>query len=364
MERRIAADTLPVGVNLTNWAYYSRSSPTENHPSDASRPSPVALSRVTNKSKSGVTPASSNESVSTPTDVYETPITIEAAGSQPPKLSDFVTEYPEGLTERGYIVEGTIGGGGCAKVKKGLSLRFNREVAIKISDLKKGRRDIVQKFLPREIITLRQLSGNERIVQLYETFLSADKLYMVLEYVEHGDLLDYICEKKRLSESTSRRFYMDILSALSACHRLGIIHRDVKCENFLIDGNYRLKLTDFGFARLQRSNCLVETYCGSLAYAAPEVIQEKPYVGKTADIWSSGVVLYAMLSGRLPFDDSDVKSMIGYINDGVIIPRGFTITASDLIIRIFSTEPKDRPTIRQILKHPFMRVDPEKTTYC
>ena len=353
----LTVTTTPAEGNSTR---RSRSSPTDGRrATSASTLGPVLLSRVT-RSRTGTTPLDLGASSSQAAAVRAPIVTLESANSTPPSLASFVTEVPEGLAARGYLIEGTIGGGACAKIKKAFSVRLNKTVAIKVSDLKKSPRDVVEKFLPREVITLRELTGVERIVQLHESFLSADKLYMVLEYVQNGDLLDYICSRKRLSEWTSRMFYMDILSAMSACHKRGIIHRDIKCENVLIDANYRLKLADFGFARVQLSNELSRTYCGSLAYTAPEVILEKPYVGKGADVWSSGVVLYAMLSGRLPFNDSSTKAMIGYINDGVVIPSYFTTACRDMVIKILTIDPKKRLSIEQILQHPFMRTDPEK----
>lgn len=348
-------------VQTRSGTHRSRSSPAGEHLRVTSRPGPVMLSRVTH-SRTGTTPSLSNAGASETTSTSGSDITKESANSTPPKLASFVSVVPHGLLERGYVVEGTIGGGMCTKIKKAFSLKLNKRVAIKIANLKQIPQEVRNKFLPREIITLKELSGNERIVQLHEYFMSSNKLYMVLEYAENGDLLDYICARKKLSERTSRMFFMDILSGLSACHKRGIIHRDIKCENLLIDGNYRLKLADFGFARSQRTCELSRTYCGSLAYTAPEVIMEKPYSGKAADIWSSGVVLYAMLSGRLPFNDSSTKAMIGYIKNGVVFPSFLNMTCRDLIYKLLFFEPKRRLSVEQILKHPFMRVDPETCT--
>lgn len=358
VKNTLTVDVTPTKARSAPGTHRSGSSPTEDLRSSTSSPGPIALSRVT-KSRTGTTPTPTDAGPSDRKKALRISVTKESANSTPPTLASFVSVVPQGFVDRSYVFEGSIGGGACAKIKKAHSVKLNKKVAIKIADLKKTGKDVVDKFLPRELITLKALSGNDRIVQLHEYFMESNKLYIVLEYAENGDLLDYICSKKKLSERTSRMFYMDILSGLSACHKRGIIHRDIKCENLLLDGNYRIKLADFGFARSQRFSELLRTFCGSLAYTAPEIILEKPYNGKASDIWSSGVVLYAMLSGRLPFNDSSTKAIIGYINDGVLLPSFFTMTCRDLIVKVLTPDPKKRASIEQILRHPFMRIDLE-----
>ena len=136
----------------------SRSSPTDGRrATSASNLGPVLLSRVT-RSRTGTTPQDLDASSSQAAAARAPIVTLDSANSTPPSLASFVTEVPEGLAARGYLIEGTIGGGACAKIKKAFSVRLNTTVAIKVSDLKKSPRDVVEKFLPREVITLRELT--------------------------------------------------------------------------------------------------------------------------------------------------------------------------------------------------------------
>ena len=354
----LTVSATPDGGNSSTRTLRSRSSPAGSRRSSASELGPVVLRREAN-SRTGTTTAALDVRPSEAGKDKEPGVKLQSANSTPPSLYSFVPVVQYGLSERGYIMDGTIGGGPSVKIKKGFSVKMNKRVAIKVTHLRRNAQNVIEKFLPREIITLKTLSDIERVVQLHECFIFADKLYMVLEYVENGDLLQYICNNLKLKEWTARTFYMDILSGLSACHDRGIIHRDIKCENILIDGNYRLKLADFGFARWQNGNELSHTYCGSLAYTAPEIILEKPYAGKAADIWSSGVVLYAMLSGRLPFSTAK-PPIIGIIRKGVVIPLFFSTASKDLVKKILTIDSKQRLSIKQILQHPFMRADPEE----
>lgn len=169
--------------------------------------------------------------------------------------------------------------------------------------------------------------------------------------MENGDLLDFINRRIFLQEPMARMFFKDILAGLCACHDRDIIHRDVKCSNILISANNRLKLADFGFSRLLSECERSRTYCGSLGYAAPEVLHRKPYFGKPADVWSCGVVLYFMVTGELPFDEVTLAN----ICKGPDIPSRISLPCKLLLKEIFAIDPKKRPSIRQIQTHTFMR---------
>lgn len=148
------------------------------------------------------------------------------------------------------------------------------------------------------------------------------------------------------------------MAGLSCCHRYGICHRDLKPENILIDGNRNVKIVDFGFAALQPANKLLQTACGSPHYASPEVVQGRRYNGSRADIWSCGVILYAMSTGTLPFNAEDYREVCDLVNRGDWeFPTGVHLSNEmmDLIWRMLQQSPSSRIPIRDIWKHPLMR---------
>lgn len=258
-----------------------------------------------------------------------------------------------GLHQHGYILGRTLGTGAYAKVKKAIDLNnHGRRVAIKIVNKKKAPRDVVHKFLPREVKTLRMIM-HENVIKCYDVIDTDDALYIVMEIADGGDVLDYINKRTRLTESVARLLFHDLLSGVEHCHTMSIVHRDLKCENLLLSSQMILKISDFGFAReLDGKN--LETYCGSYAYAAPEVILGQPYVGEPADIWSMGVILYAMVVGRLPFKDNDVKTLLSEISHHITLPSYLTDDIKDLIVRMLTYNPHERATIAQIKCHTWM----------
>lgn len=258
-----------------------------------------------------------------------------------------------GLHQHGYILGRTLGTGAYAKVKKAIDLNnHGRRVAIKIVNKKKAPRDVVQKFLPREVRTLRMIM-HDNVIKCYDVIDTDDALYIVMEIADGGDVLDYINKRTRLTESVARLLFHDLLCGVEHCHTMSIVHRDLKCENLLLSGQMILKISDFGFAReLDGKN--LETYCGSYAYAAPEVILGQPYIGEPADIWSMGVILYAMVVGRLPFKDNDVKTLLSEISHHITLPSYLTDDIKDLIVRMLTYNPTERATIAQIRCHTWM----------
>ncbi|NWR36968.1 MELK kinase, partial [Tachuris rubrigastra] len=195
-----------------------------------------------------------------------------------------------------YELHGTVGTGGFAKVKLARHRLTGEKVAIKIMD-----KLALQDDLPRvklEIDAMKDLS-HQHICQLYHVIETPKKIFMVLEYCPGGELFDYIISKDRLSEEEARVFFRQIVSAIAYVHSRGYAHRDLKPENLLIDEEHNLKLIDFGLCAKPKGGLdyHLNTCCGSPAYAAPELIQGKAYIGSEADIWSMGVLLYALLCG-------------------------------------------------------------------
>lgn len=163
----------------------------------------------------------------------------------------------------------------------------------------------------------------------------------------------------RLKEKEACRFFQQILSGIEYVHKLGIVHRDLKPENLLLDKNKNIKIVDFGLSNLYKQGELLKTACGSPCYAAPEMIAGKQYVGLRVDIWSAGVILYAMICGYLPFDDPDTQLLYKKIMNGeYTIPSHVSPEARQLIKSILNTDPERRYTIEQIRSHPWYRLNP------
>lgn len=178
-----------------------------------------------------------------------------------------------------------------------------------------------------------------------------------MEYIEGGELFDHISKHGILPEDEAIRIFRQIIAGLSYCHRFNICHRDLKPENILLDKNRNVKIVDFGMAVLQPPNMPLETSCGSPHYAAPEVIRAEQYRGDRADIWSSGVILYAMLTGCLPFDSAgDWSDVINAVLLGqYTFPEGMSAYAQDLIFRMLQLDPKKRIPIRHMWNHPLLQ---------
>lgn len=259
------------------------------------------------------------------------------------------------LHRRGYIMDGsnTLGSGAYAKVKVGTSLKMNQQVAIKIVNKLSTPKEVVERFLPREIETMKAVD-NEHIVKLFEVIETPETIFFILELADRGDLLDFINERKYLSERLARGFFSDLVKGIDHCHIRGVVHRDLKCENLLLDSHMRLKISDFGFARKCNGN--LKTFCGSFAYAAPEVILGNPYNGPLADIWSMGVILYAMVTGRLPFKDTSTSVLMADIAAGVKFSSRHTDKLRSLVVKILTFLPHDRADMAFIQGHPWMNI--------
>jgi len=179
-----------------------------------------------------------------------------------------------------------------------------------------------------------------------------------MEYAQGKELYDYIVSKKRLQEIEACKFFQQIISGIEYLHKLRIVHRDLKPENLLLDHNKDLKIVDFGLSNLYAKNALLKTPCGSPCYAAPEMIAGKKYQGICVDIWSSGIILFAMICGYLPFDDNNNEILYKKITDGKFtIPTWVSDQGKDLLRKILNTDPNTRYTLQQIKSHPWFSIN-------
>ncbi|GKZ30092.1 hypothetical protein AbraIFM66950_007786 [Aspergillus brasiliensis] len=209
--------------------------------------------------------------------------------------------------------------------------------------------------LEREVVIMK-LIEHPNVINLYDVWENRGELYLVLEFVEGGELFDYVSRNAPLREEEAVRIFGQIIAGLGYCHRFNICHRDLKPENILLDGQGNVKLADFGMAALQPSHRWLDTSCGSPHYAAPEIVGGKRYLGDKADIWSCGIILYALLTGFLPFDGDDTHRTLELVRRGDFeIPPNISREAADLIIRILEKNPDHRISMSEIWRHPLLR---------
>ncbi|KAJ7155501.1 kinase-like domain-containing protein [Mycena crocata] len=209
-----------------------------------------------------------------------------------------------------------------------------------------------QLSLEREIVVMK-LIDHPNIMRLYDVWETSTELYLILEYVKGGELFEYLCKKGRLPTEEALGYFQQIIAAIDYCHQFNIAHRDLKPENILLDEDFNVKIADFGMAAWQ-ANGMLRTSCGSPHYAAPEIVSAKAYNGSAADIWSCGVILHALLAGRLPFDDEDLGTLLEKVKVGAFdMPDDIDPLAQDLIKKMLTAKAEDRITMTDLRVHPF-----------
>uniref|UniRef100_A0A5B6ZB81 non-specific serine/threonine protein kinase n=1 Tax=Davidia involucrata TaxID=16924 RepID=A0A5B6ZB81_DAVIN len=252
---------------------------------------------------------------------------------------------------RNYKLGKTLGHGSFGKVKVAEHVLTGYKVAIKILNRRKMKNREMEEKVRREIKICR-LFVHPHIIRLYEVIETPTDIYVVMEYVKSGELFDYIVEKGRLQEDEARNFFQQIISGVEYCHRSMVVHRDLKPENLLLYSRGNVKIADFGLSNIMRDGHFLKTSCGSPNYAAPEVISGKLYAGPEVDVWSCGVILYALLCGTLPFDDENIPNLFKKIKAGIYtLPSHLSPGARDLIRRMLLVDPMKRITIPEICQH-------------
>ena len=254
-----------------------------------------------------------------------------------------------------YIIKKTLGKGTFAKVKLAIQLPKRNKVAIKIIEKRRLQEedDIIR--LKREFEMLTQFN-NPNVISVSEIFESNNAYFTVMEFCEGGELFNYIVENKLLSEEKAAFFYYQLINGLEYIHSLGIVHRDLKPENLLLTSDHILKIIDFGLSNYynKNNNKLLETPCGSPCYASPEMLSGDGYDGFKIDIWATGIILFAMLCGYLPFDHKDNDKLFKKILQCKInYPKNLSNDSKDLIKKILVPNPRKRISIPEIKEHPF-----------
>lgn len=258
-----------------------------------------------------------------------------------------------------YQIIKTLGEGSFGKVKLAQHLITGQKVALKIINRKTLAKSDMQGRVEREISYLRLLR-HPHIIKLYDVIKSKDEIIMVIEYAGK-ELFDYIVQRGKMPEDEGRRFFQQIIAAVEYCHRHKIVHRDLKPENLLLDDKLNVKIADFGLSNIMTDGNFLKTSCGSPNYAAPEVISGKLYAGPEVDVWSSGVILYVMLCGRLPFDDEFIPALFKKISNGVYtLPNYLSSGAKHLLTRMLVVNPLNRITIHEIMEDEWFKQNIEE----
>ncbi|XP_048848064.1 serine/threonine-protein kinase BRSK1 isoform X2 [Brienomyrus brachyistius] len=249
-----------------------------------------------------------------------------------------------------YRLEKTLGKGQTGLVKLGIHCITGQKVAIKIVNREKLSESVLMK-VEREIAILK-LIEHPHVLKLHDVYENNKYLYLVLEHVSGGELFDYLVKKGRLTPKEARKFFRQIISALDFCHSHSICHRDLKPENLLLDEKNNIRIADFGMASLQVGDSLLETSCGSPHYACPEVIRGEKYDGRKADVWSCGVILFALLVGALPFDHDNLRQLLEKVKSGLFhMPHFIPPDCQALLKGMIEVNPEKRLTLEAIQKH-------------
>uniref|UniRef100_A0A7S1UFG3 non-specific serine/threonine protein kinase n=1 Tax=Phaeomonas parva TaxID=124430 RepID=A0A7S1UFG3_9STRA len=247
----------------------------------------------------------------------------------------------------------TLGLGAFGKVKLATHVLTGHKVAVKILNKRRIKQLEMQEKVRREIRILKQCT-HPHIIRLYEVIDTPTDIFVVMEYVPGGELFDYIVTKGRLAPDEARKFMQQIISGVEYCHFHYIVHRDLKPENLLLDADNNIKIADFGLSNVMQDGEFLRTSCGSPNYAAPEVISGNLYAGPEVDVWSCGVILYALLCGSLPFDDESIPNLFRKIKSGMYsLPSHLSSLAHDLIPKMLVVDPLKRITIPEIRMHPW-----------
>ena len=248
-----------------------------------------------------------------------------------------------------------LGKGAFGKVNLSLHILTGRLVAIKSINKTKITTERQKSKIQIETSIMKTLSKSDHIVKMFETYETQKHICIVMEYICAGDLLNYIRKRSKLNEQIAKYIFKQIILGIQYIHNHNIVHRDIKLDNILIDLDNKIKICDFGVSKRVINNDKMFDHCGTPTYIAPEILRNKGYEGYGVDVWSSGVVLYAMLSGTVPFKGNNLNQLHDVIMKGNYKDiNNISNEASHLLKCILEVDPKKRISVNDILLHPWL----------
>ena len=265
-------------------------------------------------------------------------------------------EYPK--TDLSFYKYGRmIGKGAFGKVNLGLNILTGRVVAIKSFNKDNIKNELSKKKILYETNLMRKLR-HPSITKILETFESEKYIFIIMEYISGGNLQSFVKKRRKLSEKTAKIFFKQIIEGIKYIHSQNIVHRDIKLENILIDLNNNIKICDFGVGIMINQNSILHDQCGTPVYMAPEIIKNEGYFGFPVDIWSSGIALYIMLSGNVPFNRGKLHDLQYSILNTPLNPiKDISNEANDLLKGLLNKDPNKRLSPEEILNHPWLNCE-------
>eukprot|EP01119_Soliformovum_irregulare_P007523 TRINITY_DN19961_c0_g1_i1.p1 TRINITY_DN19961_c0_g1~~TRINITY_DN19961_c0_g1_i1.p1 ORF type:complete len:408 (+),score=112.46 TRINITY_DN19961_c0_g1_i1:89-1312(+) len=258
----------------------------------------------------------------------------------------------EGQVVGDYLIGGPLGEGNFAKVFLGIHQQTRKKVALKFIEYAQASEKEKLK-IQREVKLMEHLK-HPNIVKMDGVIKTEQHTVLILEYVNGGELFEYIVGKDKLDEDEARTFLRQIISALDYCHYHKVVHRDLKPENLLLDYKNQIKITDFGLGNFTEPGIFLESNCGSPLYAAPEILMQCKYLGPQVDIWALGVVLYAMVTGYLPWEGKSLPDQLrNAAKANFSYPPDISQDCKNLISRMLTVDTQRRATVEEIRHHPW-----------
>ena len=352
MRRLAQPQQRPRSAVPTRRAEFAAASSGSHGPTSGSGATPAAAAATT------ATAAAAAAASSTPggDDEFDDP----AARSQPAPSQQEERERLQGMIRDKqwngvgrpdcYVFGKLLGQGSFGTVRLAHHKITGHKVAIKSYERAKFKDEAQVKRCRQEIDLMKTLN-HVHIVRLFEVFETSKRIHLVMEAASGGNLCAYVKSRKRLPESEAVRIFYHLALAIDYLHANGIVHRDVKLENVLFDSNRVIKLVDFGFS-VRAYDKPLRVFCGTPSYMAPEIVRRKEYIGFPVDVWSLGVLLYAMLVGRFPFTAKTYPELYKKIAGGAFqIPEGISGSVRDALRRMLTLAPEQRATIAELKAH-------------
>ena len=275
------------------------------------------------------------------------------------KIRDFYRGGQEDIvtTLEFYQFNKLLGEGSFGKVYSAYSILTEKEVAIKCFDKAKIRTDAAKRKIFQEVKILRMLD-HRNVTKLLEVFENRKFILFVMEYAEEGDILKLLKQMGPLDEKVASYLTVQIVNGLKYCHSKGVLHRDIKLDNVLLSNGFVAKICDFGVSTILSKNQMLFEQCGTPAYIAPEVIKGEGYSSFQPDVWNLGILLYAMVTGTVPFKSSSIDELHQLILKGEYeFPSSCKLSPAltDLITKMLILDPSERISIDAMLNHPWLK---------